>query len=324
MNYFKTLVSILTFSFVVGCVPPPQGPNAHSPIQVRDDTRYDDLKERDEDREYVLRDSRKRRSGNVCEDEDRDHECKDMCKEIYGRRGDREDCEELTVSQIEVIFELWEILEEPDEDDLGEIDSEDFDVYLNISISSLDDLVKDWNSREAKEFLYWLINDPDSARVFEKEDDDYDTFSRILKEIRSFNESTETHVPFIQKIEDDKLIEVAIDSGNDEILEWFMDYIEDKNRDCNDNPVSKNCFKVYCTIGEDIDEDYMEDWLSYEVFESYIEDIIDEGVNSDNPTDAGGDSSEAGTGWTYGDDDGEFEDIGDISDDWVEDLCGGL
>ena len=319
MNYFKLLTSVLVLSFVVGCVPPQQQPGVFDPIQVRDDSDYDDRKRYDDDRNDVLRNSRTRRSGNICEDEDRDHECRDMCKDIYGRRGDREDCEELTVAQVEVLFDLWEILEEPDEDELDGVDPEDFDVYLNISIASLDDLVDDWNSRESREFLYWLVNDEDAAKVFEKEDDDYRTFTSILKEIKSFNANSETWKPFLEKIEDDRLIEVAIDSGNEGVIEWFMDYIEDENTACNNETVSQNCFEVYCKIGDGIDEDFMEDWLGYEVFESYIDDIIDDKINATN-----GAGDDAGSGWTHGDSDGEFEDIGDISDDWVADLCGGL
>ena len=323
MNYFKLLTSVLLLGFIAGCVAPSSGPGINGDTRFgvdRNDSGYDDIKDKDPDRLGVLRDSRTRRSGKICEDEDRDHECKDLCKEMYRRIGDRDDCEELTVSQIEVLFEMYELLEDPDEDDLDGIDPEDFDVYLNVSISSLDDLVDDWNSRETKEFLYWLINSEEVASVFEKEDNDYKTFTAMLKNIKNFNSDTDIYEPFTTKIENGKLMEVAIDSGNENVIEWFMDYINDENNDCDDESVSKACFEVYCKIGDGIDDDYMEDWLGFDQFESYIEDIIDDKINSPSAED----SDNQGTGWAYGDEDGEFEDLGDISDDWVKDLCGGL
>ena len=316
MGFFRLTALALLFGFIFSCLP--QGQDGYSDIRVdRGDEAYNELKDRDPDRKYVLDTKGTRRSGRACEDEDRDHECKDLCKEMYRRIGDRDDCEEQSVAQIEVLFDVYELLEEPDEDELDEIDAEDFDVYLNISISSLDDLVDDWNSRESREFLYWLINNEAAAKVFEKEDDDYKTFTAILKNIKNFSPDSETWEPFITKIEDGKLMEVAIDSGNEHVIEWFMDYIDDENNDCDDESVSRDCFAVYCKIGDGIDDDFMEDWLGFDNFESYIEDIIDDKINS---ADGTGDDAN-GSGWEYGDDDGEFEDIGDISDDWVGDLC---
>ncbi|MCZ0933387.1 MAG: hypothetical protein OXJ52_09600 [Oligoflexia bacterium] len=306
----------------MGCVPP-QGPGINDGSGVREDEEYDRRKDDDDNRGSVFDRSRSRRSGNICEDEDRDHECKEQCKEMYRRIGDRDDCEELTVAQIGVLFELWEFLKEPDEDDLPHIDAEDFDVYLNVSISSLDNLVDDWNNRETKEFLYWMINNENIAKIFEKEDNDYKTFTAILKNLNGNFGSSTIYEPFLQKIERDKLMEVAIDSGNEMVIEWFMDYINDENSDCKDEDVSKDCFEVYCKIGKGIDEDFMEQWLDYPVFEDHIDDIIQNGVNATNPGAAGGDATNDinSSGWTFGDDDGEFENFGDISDDWVTDLC---
>ena len=314
------MVSALALSFIVGCVP--QNPPTTDSGVGRYDEEYDRKKVEDPDRNDVFERSYKTRSGNKCEEEDRRHECKELCKDMYRRIGDREDCEELTVSQISAIYEIWELLEEPDADDLPDIDSEDFDVYLNVSISSLDKLVDDWNSRESREFLYWLITDEDIARIFEKEDDDYKTFTAVLKQIKSFT-TANIHEAFDIKLEDGTLMEVAIDSGNEMVIEWFMDYINDENDECDDESVSKACFTVYCKIGEELDSDLMEDWLNYDVFSGYIEDIIDDKINTTNRNDD--DSSDPdgdADGWTYGDESGEFEDIGDISDEWVDDLCG--
>ena len=317
MNYFKLITPILLCGLIAGCFPPQSGNNPGA--ENRTDSYYDERKRRDDDRREVLDRSYTRRSGNVCEKEDRDHECKEQCKEIYRRIRDRDDCEELTVSQVEKLHELYELLEKPDEDELEGVDPEDFDVFLNISIAALEDLVDDWSSRESKEFLYWLINNEDATEVFEKEDDDYDTLTAVLREIRSGWTFNDIHEPFITKIEGGRLMEVAVESRNEKVIDWFMEYIEDKNNNCQDETVSLACFTVYCKIGDGIDDDSMEDWLDYDSFQSYIEDIVDDKINATNGT-----GSDGGTGWTYGDGNGEYEDAGDITDDWVKDLCGGL
>ena len=323
MKYNKIL-SILFLSFIVSCSNFNQK-NTEMADGDKSDEYYENRKNKDKDRETVLNSSKTRRSGDICETEDKDHECKEMCKEVYGRIGDKKDCEELTVVQIEKIYDLWKLLEEPDEDELAEIELEDFEVYLNISIASLEDLIDDeWNSREAKEFLYWLINDEDVAKLFEKEDDEYDTLTELLKKIKRF-EYSEIDKPFVTKIDKERLMEVAIDSGNEDVVEWFMNYIEDKNSSCRKDNVSKSCFEVYCRIGDGIGDDYMEDWLGYDKFESYIEDIIEDKINADNSDHPLYENRGDGiSGWNYGDGEGQFEDINDISDDWVKDLCGGL
>ena len=320
MNHFKWVIPVILFSFITSC-----SPTQLDMLDERSDEYYEERKRRDDDRRAVLNFSRIRRSGRLCKDEGKNHECYDWCKEIYRTLGDKKDCvEELTVSQIEKIFELYELLEDPNASDLIKVEPEDFDVYLNISIRSLEDLIDRWNERESKEFLYWLLNNKNLAKIFEKEDKDHDTFTALLQNIKSFNYN-EIHKPFIAKIENGRLMEVAIDSGNEKTMEWFIDYIEDKNEACRDETVSKDCFAVYCKIGEGLDNDHVEKWLDeFNEFESYIKIIIEDGVNAVNPTTASGKAVNSGTGWTYGRGNGQYRDIKDITSDWVKDLCGGL
>ena len=257
------------------------GDNNNRPRTVdRDPGYYDDRKTRDEDRDRVLRDSRSRYKGKACEDEARGHDCKDQCRDIYTRRGDKEDCEELSVSQVEVLHELHELLEDPDDDALAEIDDEDFDVYLNISIDPLDKLIGRYSKKEAREFLIWLIESESSANVFEKEDEDFKAFENLLENISGNISGTTIYEPFLAKLDgSDKVMEVAIESGSEEIIEWFMDFINEKNSDCEEDEEDVDCFKMYCKIGDDIDSDYRDDWIGFEQFEDYIDGIIEEGVN---------------------------------------------
>ena len=98
-----------------------------------------------------------------------------------------------------------------------------------------------------------------------------------------------------------------------------MWYIIDEERSCDFENVSKACFKIYCKIGNGIDRNIAKNWLRYETFESYLEDIVDDKINATN-----GSGNNAGRGWTYGGGNGQLETIDEVSDDWMRNLCGGL
>ena len=317
MNYLKSLSGLLLFAFLAGCFGSSQTPLY--PVKegdpVRSGEEYDARKERDPNRRDVLADSRKRFSGKACEEEDRDHDCKDQCRDIYTNRGDRDDCEDLSVMQIERLERLHELLEKPDADDLeDDVDSEDFDVYLNVSIAALDKLVGKYSSRKAEEFLIWMIDNERIAEIFEDEDDDHETLEALLKNLDSWSGDDEIYKPFIEKIGRDTLMDMAV--SNEEVASWFQDFINEENKDCEEDETDLECWTVYCKIGKAMDDDYRDDWLDFEDFEDYVNDIIEEhgcepaeGVELD------------GTNclW-FSEGDDSKEDVGDV-DDWVDDLC---
>lgn len=305
MNYIKSIAGLLLIAFLTGCFTAP--PVTDTGITIRDNDEYDQRKKDDEDRDQVISDSRRRLGGNECEDEDRNHDCKDICKDIYNRGDDRDDCEKLTVRQVEALEELHELLEDPDDDDLAEVDKDDFDLYLNVSIDPFDRLVGKYSSREAKEVMLWVIEDEDVAEIFEDEDDEYKTLEALLKRIGDDRDK-----PFTAKLDGkDRIMEVALDSS-EFIVEWFMDFIQE-NTACNGNNVDetdKQCFEVYCQIADVMDEDYQYAWLDdFGSFEGYIDDVIEEGTNSS-----------ASNPYVWGPNN-EYEDSGDLDESWVDALC---
>ena len=308
MNYLKSICLLLMVYFLTGC--PPQPPSL---IGNRD---YDARKTADKDRGNVLTDSRRRYSGRTCEQEARDHQCKEDCRDIYSRRGDRDDCEELPVAQITELIKIHEIVEDPDEDDLNDdVEHEDFDVYLNVSIAPLDRHIGRYKSKDAKVFMKWMIENSDVAKVFQKEDDDYKTLKRLLKEIQDFSGNDQIHLPFIENLDGgDKLMEVVLDVGNEEILDWFQEYINEENSDCEEDETSEECFKVYCKIGDGINDDSADDWLEFETFENYINEIIGDKTNGSNwkPRSKISTSTDS------------YQDSRDLDDDWVQALCDDL
>ena len=207
MSFFKSIITkvvlpVLILVFFISCItqappipaqkPPTPRPTVtqrpvtqRPPTPPRDRDYYDNLRNRDRDRDRVLsraRDKSKRDKSPECEGDD---DCEDICSDIYRSRADKNDCEELSVAQVERLEEVSEVFEDPDLDDLEELDLSDVEVYLNISIEPLHKLIGKYNSREAKDFLAWIAQNSDAAELLEDEDDDYEVLSRLFNEIVS-------------------------------------------------------------------------------------------------------------------------------------------
>ena len=323
MKYLKCLVFLFLFVFLAGCTgtiptagyPPNSNQTSTSDPYFtppsRDDDEYNRRIREDDDRDEVLR---RRSGGDACEDEDNDHDCKDQCRDMYRRTDDREDCEELDAEEIEKLFEVHQALEDADDNDLRDIDLEDLEAYLNVSIAGFDGLIRNYGTNEAEEVLLWIAQNEDVAETFEDEDDDFKTLEQLLKVLSSFS-SSELERPFTRDIDRRTLFEEAIDARNDTAVDWFLNYIFYTDSDCNnDEEVSPECFTVICEIGDGFqDEDFLRDWLVISSFEDYIDDIIEGGVN------AGVDPKWDATAIENPDD--LYE---DRDNTWVSTLCGGL
>ncbi len=317
MNCLRVALISLLLVYVGSCFGPP--------AVERTENEYEVKKANDENRDEVIKRTARTIRGDTekCEDKNKSHDCYEYCKDMYRSRGDRGDCEELTVAQVEALWDLYELLKNPDAEDLSGVDKDVFDLYLNVSIRSLDSLIKKYNSRDAKEFLMWLIENEDIAKIFEKEDDDHKSLEALLKKFSGSYSSNDHGIsePFLKRLDGDKLIEKAVES--ELILDWFQEYINNKNSACKSDTETRACFAVYCKIGKGMDDDARDDWLNHDDFEEYIEEIIDEKVNSRQGT---GNNRNA-SGWIHedaaGSNSNEIGDVGDL-DDWVDDLCQGL
>ncbi len=280
-----------------------------------------------------------------CENQEQNHVCKEQCRDIYSQRDDRNDCEELTVAQIEHLDSLHSALKNPNYHNLYDIDSYDFDFYLNISMDPLEKHIKRYSQRKAVRFLLWMIDNPDIARIFQdKEDYDYDILDKLLKRIKSFSGNNH-HLPFITpifrpaldikavfgpvvNIEIETLMEMAIKSGDEDLMDWLQGYINEENSDCDADDTSLACFSVYCKIGSGMSEDSAMDWLSYWGFEDYINDIIEKGTNHSmvyhhirRSSDDNSSPPPDRIFWGKGHDKKEYQDVGDLTGSWVDALC---
>jgi len=329
MNILKNQIFIFGLAFLFSCTgmapphyPPPGFQSTGAPPQpsTRSAEEYNNRVASDRDREETLR---SRRQGKTCEDENSDHECVGLCREMYRLENDREDCEELAVNDIEKIFEIHKLLKKPrlrNLEAMSQSDLDDLDVYLNVSIAGFDRLISNYNRGDAREVLQWLAEDSQTAELFSDEDDDFETFEELLEKIESFDNS-EVDQPFTEDIGRKTLFEHASDAGNEIAVEWFLDYIFQTATACRNNQESSiGCFTVICKIGSGFeDNDSREDLLDFSDFENFLEDdIIKKEVN--------------GTEWEPAAQrpggSAPYKDIDDIEEhqagDWVTALCDNL
>ena len=315
MNKFILVLLFLIVLILHGC---------SSEQETRTDETYANKKESDTDRESVIERTAKKFKGNLCKDEDSNHNCYKYCQQMYRINDDEQDCiNKLTTGQVNAIYEVYKVLKNPDEDKLKDIDVDAFNLFLNLSIAGLDDLIDDYTRRDASRVLGWIIDNEKIARVFIKEDKKYASFLKLLKELSSRTiTASNFHVPFTLSVGGSVLMTLVIEQ-DDFVIDWVHDFINEKNTHCKKSRETKACFTVYCKIGKSMSAKARKNWLKSDKLENYIRDIINEKINSRQGT-----GSERNTsGWIHEDAAGNSaSEIGDVKDvdDWVEDLCMGL
>ncbi|MGI9548388.1 MAG: hypothetical protein ACR2M7_00180, partial [Bdellovibrionales bacterium] len=172
MSFFKSIITkvvlpVLILVFFISCItqappipaqkpPTPRPTVTRPPPAPKPPSYYDDRRDRDRDRDRVISDARDRGKRDKSPECEGDDDCEDICSDIYRSRADKNDCEELSVAQVERLEEASEAFEDPDLDDLEELDLVDVEVYLNISIEPLHKLMEKYRSREGKHFLNWI------------------------------------------------------------------------------------------------------------------------------------------------------------------------
>ena len=262
----------------------PDNNNQQPAPSPRSDREYDTRKRQDPERREVINDSRLRRRGTDCEAEERNHECKKLCREMYKRRADRDDCEELTVNQIDALMDVYEALESTT--DLTSIVLSDLKVFFKVSIAGFDYLAREYKRSEVKDILKWIVEDPEVTEFFVDEDGEgYETLETLLQRLSSYDTNSIGNNSLIRPFTADidlkrTILEVAVEADNEDAVEWLMDYIFKEHNHC-ENKLTRNCWGVICKIGNEFEEDYnREDLLEISPFEDYVSKIMEDGINA--------------------------------------------
>lgn len=303
-NLLQGLVIIFSLILVACVAPTPvQPPKVSSKLDARDINKWITS---DEDRDIVLNKKIKTKECGNSED------CEEICEEIYNRRGDSDECKELSIKQVKRIEDIHEFLEDPDLEELTTIYPKDLDIYVNVSISALDTQTDSWNKSDSKTVLTWMALDADIAKIFYKEDKDYRLLKSLLLEIGSGSGSADTYLDALKdNLDGGTFIELSVEKNNEQALKMIHSFMEEQTvgKCSGDDLDTVKCLETYCEIAASMDKDLASDWLSIDYFENYIDGIIDDHVNGT----SGGSQSE----W----DTRDIDSVHDLGDKWWDDLC---
>ena len=267
-SFVSSAGAMLMLTGLTSCiVSNPQGLLAPS----RDDSQYDQSNREDRNRNSVLNRARERYSGSACE---RDRECEDLCKDIYNRRTVRKDCLALPVSQVEKLWEIYDIFRNPREDDLEIIDPEDFEIFVEIDLQPLDTLIRKFGTSEAKRVLAWIAEEPDIVEIFQDEDDDFDLLKELLKSLNSNAGAQQYQQALSKTIDRESFIEIAI-SDNGLALDWIHGFF---SRQCDGDNSKREEICIfqdwYCET--ELNDDSWDSLKGYDDFSEIIDEILDE------------------------------------------------
>ena len=117
---------------------------------------------------------------------------------------------------METIKVVFDVLEDPDRDDLESMNLQDLKFLLDISADPLGNTVKDMSPSEKKHFLAWTATELEVAQIIADAEDEFE----VLKEI--FGKTTPTTIvaEVNKSVESGKsFVEVALAKGNDVALQ---------------------------------------------------------------------------------------------------------
>lgn len=205
--------------------------------------------------------SKKKYSGPVCADEDRQHSCKTTCRRIFKSR-DRDYCEDLAIEQIDRLNDIDKILRNPRDRQLDEITADDFQVYIYTSITAIDRHIRSYGAREAGTLLAWSLISETFYLM-----DDGTTIPKLLGRLGNDVETIFTKDVRFDRDTYDNLFELIEQYGQN--YDFVHDYIDNECQNSSNHNTIKNlykgpttdaagitaneklqCFKLYCDIGK--------------------------------------------------------------------------
>ena len=289
MNIFKSLILTAVASVVISCITPspvvspqptPAAPKPAVNTTPRPVTTNTYNRDRDRDRESYRR-TETRSNSRICEDDD---DCEDKCSDLFRSRTLRKECEKLTVSEVDSLEEIIDVFEDPDEEDLEDVDVSVLEIFLEEFNSKAVDLAEDLSARDSETMLEWIAKNEDVAESFNKNDDDkhrFEVFTALLKNVNTnINEALNDRNGFL---------DIALDEGTAEALElvhnlFYEDEVYTGERKCTGTRIERDkCVftKHYCALSLDKDQEdaYLDD---YEFFVELADDILTDQLSSRN------------------------------------------
>ena len=185
--------------------------------------------------------SSSRTSGGKCED---DRDCIDVCEDVYDPDRDDENLGKvdtcLQVSyKLAIQFEdILEILEEPHESSLRNINNKAFFEFLDVSLTPWVEEVEDANDDEAKNLLIWIAKESkiSSAIVeayenYEREYDKFEGVAEMFDRIGNMSDCDNACEAVIQEAivgSSTSFWDIAYDNGNSNAQCIVIELLEQK------------------------------------------------------------------------------------------------
>ena len=232
------------------------------------------------------------RTGECAEDKD----CREMCDDIFQSRKPKEECEEFSISAVEEMNEIFEVLEKPTLSDLESLNFGVLEMMIDISPKPVETTVSRMNPTEKKKFLVWLAEDSEAAKLISGADDDF----KIMDEL--FGTTNTAIVSELKRSIDsgDTFVEIALEEENETAVEWLHEFFGNK---CNSRDYEQCIFKdYYCGIytsfspSQHTDEKYFD----YDFFIDALDEVLESHRPSSPPHwwDEGIDSDDLNDSWT--------------------------
>ena len=198
---------------------------------------------------------------------DRHRRCEEICDNIFKSLSHKEDCEELSIADVEAMEEVFKILEDPDTDDLESLDLRDLEMLLNISPNPMEIAIGRMSQTEKQKFLVWLALNLEATDLIEAAEVDYEIMKELFGSIKGV---------IVNDLNSnigggDTFIEVALEAKNEVALEWIHDFFGSM---CSDESNEKRCIfeDFYC--GLSLNGDAEEEYFDYEFFEELLNEIL--------------------------------------------------
>lgn len=248
LQIIPILISLITGCFVA------QSPPIYLPIDSSSEA---------ENRERNPRRYNSRGTGEC----DRDRRCEEICNDLFHSFNHRAKCEELSITDVERMEEVFRVLEDPDTDDLRALDLEDLERLLNISLNPLETAIGRMTQTEKNKFLVWMALDVEATDLLEAKEVNFE----ILKELFGTIKGVIVNDLNSNIGGGDTFIELALETENEVALEWIHDFF---GNICNRESNEQRCIfeDFYCELS--LNGDAEEEYFDYEFFEDLLNEIL--------------------------------------------------
>ena len=113
--------------------------------------------------------SKKESVSGTCEDS---YECEGICEDTYGELDSNDEdegrikrCLDLSYKVVVSFEEIVKVLENPAYSQLQNIEANDFEEFLNVSLRPWEEFTRDFSSNESEKVLTWIAKDPQIAKA---------------------------------------------------------------------------------------------------------------------------------------------------------------